>query len=266
MDSIQEKAQREQTNEIMLNLKAAVAGLAPGSPERDATFKKALDGTLSAASKEKRQQVIWDFSHEKAAPVFAGDELVTLRPVKMEDADFYVGIRAQYSMMYQGILRLKKPVSEALLIVDLCRPECFYCMVEKANDNALIGYLGIKDASEDIWEIAIELDGQNTHKGFGSRSICLFLNELQRITGKAEYRALVEADNLPSQKCFEKLGANLTGLCNSPILKLDEEKKRFEDRHLDLIDDNMKVLAARLDVEPRKLLSHVLEYRLTSPL
>lgn len=35
------------------------------------------------------------------------------------------------------------------------------------------------------------------------------MNEVQRITGRAEFKAVVEVDNLPSQKCFEKLGAKL---------------------------------------------------------
>lgn len=100
----------------------------------------------------------------------------------------------------------------------------------------------------------------------GPRSIVLFLNEVSLITGKTKFKAKVEADNIPSQKCFERIGAKLIGLCNGPILKLEEEKERFEENNLNLIDENMNELADRLGVEPRKLLSHVLEYRMTCPL
>jgi L-amino acid N-acyltransferase YncA len=117
-----------------------------------------------------------------------------------------------------------------------------------------------------LWEIAIELDGKYTSQGYGPRSIQLYLNKIWRITGKNTFRALIEADNIPSQKCFEKLGAQLVGLCSSAVLLTDDEKERFEARNLDLIDAHMIGLAERLKIEPRKLLSHVLDYRLTCPL
>lgn len=143
-------------------------------------------------------------------------------------------------------------------------PEVFYCIAEK--DGVPLGYLGIKDTSAAIWEIAIEFDAKHTKQGLGPRCICLYLNEIQRITGKGEFRAVVEVDNIPSQKCFERLGAELIGLCDSVILKTDDERRRFEERNLGLIDAHMTELADRLGVEPRVLLSHLLDYRLTCPL
>ena len=52
----------------------------------------------------------------------------------------------------------------------------------------------------------------------------------------------MEVDNLPSQKYFEQLGAKLAGMCDSAVLKTDEEKKRFEERNLDLIEDRKSVV------------------------
>ena len=49
-------------------------------------------------------------------------------------------------------------------------------------------------------------------------------------------------------------------------LEIKEDKRQFEEKNLNLIDDNMKELAARMGVAPRKLLSHVLDYRLKCPL
>ncbi len=72
----------------------------------------------------------------------------------------------------------------------------------------------------------------------------------------------MEVDNLPSQKYFEQLGAKLAGMCDSAVLKTDEEKKRFEERNLDLIDAHMVELAGRLGIDPRALLSHLLDYQL----
>lgn len=266
MDSIQEKAQRDHNKDVQLTLDAAVEGLPPGSPEREAAFKKALDGLVAAVAKDERQLTAWDFSAEKAQPFLAGDEAATVRPIQTADADLYMNVKAQYSMMYRNLIHMGKVDNESVLKSDLFKPECFFCIVEDARDGTSVGYIGIKDTRAELWEIAIELDGQSTQKGFGPRSIRLFLNEIHRRTGKAEYQALVEADNLPSQKCFDRLGAELKGLCNGPILKLEEEKTRFEERNLHLIDDNMKELAVRLGVEPRKLLSHVLDYRIHCPL
>ena len=209
---------------------------------------------------------IKNLAEEKTRSVFARDEIVILRPVTIDDADFYVSIKMQHSLMYRHLIQIEKYRSDRLLTEDLCQPESFFCIVEEVTKSAPIGYIGIKDTRADIWEIAIELDGQHIHSGFGRRSIRLFLNEMYRVTGKVEYKATVEADNLPSQKCLEKLGADLTGLCNGSILTTNEEKEKFESRNLHLIDDNIRTLAMRLRVDPRKLLSHLLEYRITCPL
>lgn len=265
MDNIQEKAQREQAKDIQRTLENAVNGLEPESPEREAAFKDALDSIASAVPKKEKPQSIWDFSREKAHPVFVQDDAVIIRPAHENDAEFYVSIRMQYSMMYRVMICVEKHSSESLFLLDICQPESFYCIIENP-ERVPIGYLGIKDTSADIWELAIELDKQYTQHGLGPRSIVLFLNEVSLITGKTKFKAKVEADNIPSQKCFEKIGSKLIGLCNGPILKLEEEKERFEENNLNLIDANMNELADRLGVEPRKLLSHVLEYRMTCPL
>lgn len=266
MFSIQQKAQQEQAKETHDKLETAVKGLEPGSPERREAFKRTLDDMVAVAGKRGELNPAWDFSAEKERTVFTRDDAVVLRPVIRSDADFYVSVKVQYSLMYQGIVRLKQDLNEGLLLTDLCQPETFFCVILDAASGASVGFIGLKDTRIEPWEIGIELDGQYTQKGYGSRSIRLFLNEIHRITGKAEFQARVDTANVPSQKCFEKMGARLVGLCDGPFLKLPDEKKRFEDRHLDLIDDNMRKLALRLEVEPRKLLSHVLDYRLTCPI
>lgn len=266
MGNIQEKAQQNQAKDIQLTLEAAVEGFSPGSPERKVAFEKALKDIAATVPKIEYRQTVWDFTTEKNQVLLAKDRMTVLRPIQVADADFYVSVKAQYSMMYRALIHMGKVDNKDLLMADLFKPETFYCIIENSKDGTPVGYIGVKDTRADIWEVAIELDERFTHQGFGSQSIQLFLNKMHRITGKSEYQALVETDNLPSQKCFEKLGARLIGLCNGPILKLEEEKRRFEDRNLNLIDGNMKELAVCLGVEPRMLLSHVLDYRLTCPL
>ena len=265
MGSIFQKAQQEKMVENLQTLLDSVKGLPEGSQERAEAYIGALERLVAEMKKEEYQRAIWDFSREKAQPVFAQNEILMLRPAKESDADFYVAVRMQYSMMYRTMVHVDKHSSESLFQLDLGHPESFYCIIE-SPEQVPVGYLGIKDTRKDIWELAIELYKQYTQRRLGPQSIVLFLNEISRITGKTTFNAWVEADNIPSQKCFERIGAAFIGLCDGPLLKTPEEKEQFEGKNLNLIDDNIRNLADRLGIEPRKLLSHVLDYRLTCPL
>ena len=56
-----------------------------------------------------------------------------------------------------------------------------------------------------------------------------------------------------------KIGARLTGL--EPTHSWTEvERDQLEKRHADLVDDHMRSLAAELNVDPLKLLTHFLVY------
>lgn len=187
------------------------------------------------------------------------DDKIVIRPITPENEEFYRSIRTQYSIMYKSACDAAKEKGGNLFISEISPPEEFYCIIEK--DDVPAGYLGTKDTSTDLWEIAIELDAKHTRQGLGSRSIRLYLNEIQRITGKGEFKAVVEVNNLPSQKCFERLSAKLVGLCGSVVLNTDEEKRKFEEGNLGLIDTHMIELTGRLGAEPRVLLSHLLDYR-----
>ena len=265
MERIQAKAQRERAVENLQTLLDSVKDLPAGSPEREAAYIRALEGLVKKTVTAERQRKPWDFSLEKRLPIFVQDDAVIIRPMAEGDTDFYISTRMQYSMIYRVMIGMGEHSSNSLFLFDICQPESFYCVIEN-RDRVPIGYLGIKDTSAEIWELAIELDKQHTQHGFGPRSIMLFLNKVSCITGKTEFNAKVETDNIPSQKCFERIGAELVGLCDGPILKSEEEKSRFEENNMNLLGENMSELATRLGVEPRKLLSHVLEYRMTCPL
>ena len=251
----------------MENLQAllkSVEGLPSGSPGRADAYIAALEGVIAEMRKPMPAGEPWDFSREKEQSVFVQDGVLSIRPISNNDTDFYVDIRMQYSAICRVIVDTD-PQKRSKLLQEVCEPECFYCIIEN-SEGVSIGYLGIKDTRKEVWEIAIELDKQHTHQGYGSRSIKLYLNEISRVTGKKEFRATVEVDNLPSQRCFESIGAELVGLCPSEILVTEEEQARFEENNLNLIDNSLRALAERLGVEPRKLLSHVLEYRMMCPL
>lgn len=270
MGDIYQKAQQEQTKGFYQEILDKLESLPADTPDWRDVLKSIIDDIIQsdeqslaevqpAAKKEPR-----DFSHEKSQAAFVRDGEIVIRPITPEDEEFYCGVRAQYSTMYKSVYDASKEKDGNLFISEISPPEVFYCVIEQ--DGVPAGYLGLKHTSAALWEIAIELDAKHTRQGLGPRSIRLYLNEVQRITDRGEFKAVVEVDNIPSQKCFERLGAKLVGLCDSVVLKTGEEKRKFEEKNLDLIDVHMMELAGRLGVEPRTLLSHLLDYRLTGPL
>lgn len=79
--------------------------------------------------------------------------------------------------------------------------------------------------------------------------------------GVSEFRVRIDPGNQASQKLFEKLGAEPNGI--SEFLIHDQAVlEKVEEENLHLIDEHLIVLAAKFGVEPRNLLSHVLEYTL----
>lgn len=255
--------QEEHDREIMEALKQ----LKSFSDQNDTA---AFDSFLDARLKELEEQIAqvsmqktkiydkkaWDFSKEKDADVFAADGDLMIRPFRQSDRAFYYGIRQQYADNSSSIIYDPK---NDYLWQEIQGEQCFYCVVEVGA--VPVGYIGIKDTRESLWEVAIELDRQNCGHGYGSKTICLFLKALDEITLHSLFIAKVEADNYASQKCMEKIGATLTGITS--VLPLDDdERERFEQEYADHIDDHMRRLAEKLDVDPIKLLSHVLVYEI----
>ena len=214
---------------------------------------------LSEQAAALKKAAGWDFSREKAAPVFAADDTLRLRPFSEEDKQFYFAMREQYRS-----LRLEL-AEETRIAVDweAVQPDAaFFCMAERLPDAEALGYIALKNTAKEPWEIAIELDGAHCHQGYGTHAISLFLHRVREITGKREFQFLVESDNLPCQGCMKKAGARLAGLHN---LAFDSEADaaRFEAAHPDMLTEEMKALAAVIGEPPQRLLSHVLDYRLT---
>ena len=64
------------------------------------------------------------------------------------------------------------------------------------------------------------------------------------------------------QKCMKKAGFELCGISDGTVLKTDEDKRSFEERNMDRIDENMRALAQELSIKPQTMLSHVLDYKI----
>ncbi len=76
-----------------------------------------------------------------------------------------------------------------------------------------------------------------------------------------EFRVRIDPGNKASQKMFEKLGATPNGVSEF-LIHEQKALEKLEEDNLHLIDDDTVALAAKFNVEPRMLLSHILEYTL----
>lgn len=129
------------------------------------------------------------------------------------------------------------------------------------RDGAYVGYCGIKDLSKKRWEIAIELLPEWTRQGFGSAVLPAMLDAIRDRLGVDDFRVRIDPSNTASQALFEKLGARPNGISKF-ILHDEEEIRRCEEENLHQINDTLVAVARKFGVEPRRLLSHVLEYTL----
>ena len=129
-------------------------------------------------------------------------------------------------------------------------------------DNEYVGYCGIKNTTHEQWEIAIEILNKWKHKGIGYRAISIMLDAIKNRLNVSEFRVRIDAENYPSQRLFEKLGAEPNGISEF-LLHEEADIRRCEEENIHLLDERIQELAKQFNVEPRKLLSHVLEYKLT---
>ena len=266
MDHLSEQAQKNQNVRELQNILKVLESVKTKEPGWENTLNDYMDSIARRIERKSKTSEFRDFSLEKSNPELIRDDVVVLRPVTPDDQPFYQNVRLQHSMIYRAEYHTTTAEKQRAMFLDeVLAPQVFFCIIEDAQTRLPLGFLGIKDIRSETWEIAAELDEQYIRHGYGSRSMRLFLNEIHRITGRAIFRAVIDSDNVASQKCVESLGGELAGLCNSVVPMTEEEKNRFEDAHLYLIDDNIRSLAQRLGVEPRKLLSHPVEYRITCP-
>lgn len=182
---------------------------------------------------------------------------VVLRPVKPCDHDGFLMIQQENSMIRS---MLKEEAFCDMVWKEHNEEKSLMLSIE--NMGSYIGYCGIKDTSLDLWEIAIELKRDWTKNGIGYPALSTMLNAINSRLGVTEFRVRIDPTNYPSQKLFERLGAIPNGLSE---LWLHDQRalEKFEEENLHLIDDRIVEVAKKFQVEPQKLLSHVLEYRLS---
>lgn len=152
----------------------------------------------------------------------------------------------------------RNPKEEDALFKSCMSPVSLYYAVCDRSTDEYMGYIAIKDITRQVWEFSIELLEMYRYQGIGKESLSLMLDKMNKISGETTYRCRIFPDNYASQTMVKKLGAKPNGITECILYGSDIEE--FEENNLELIDENLKIVADEFQVEPRKLLSHILEY------
>lgn len=210
-----------------------------------------VDLAIAETEGSKIKDLFWSFGN-----IPLDDGRMVLRTPAEPDREGYIAIQKVYSPM-RGMLKEKSFCD--MIWKELNEDKSLMLSIEQSGQY--IGYCGIKNTAQKPWEIAIELKPEWTGKGIGGLAITAMLNEIKRRLGKAEFRLRIEPSNYASQKLFEKLGAKPNGI--SELWIHDKEMlAKIEEENLNQIDEHLLKVAEKFHVEPRLLLSHVLEYTL----
>ena len=137
---------------------------------------------------------------------------------------------------------------------------CSICMKDGGD---FVGYCSVEKLSKRPLEVGINLLPEFQAHGFGPEAISVFMESIQRAAGPMDFIALIEPENVNSQKMFRRLGFKPERIATL-FIKDPDDLRRFEDMRLQglgEIPEGLLDLAEEFGVEPRKLLSHVLVFR-----
>lgn len=187
--------------------------------------------------------------------IIIGNEII-LRKVQDSDKDMFIELQKENNIVKS---MMKEEAYRNMLWNEHIEYKAL--MFSIIVDNEYAGYCGIKNTTHEQWEIAIEILNKWKYKGIGYRAISIMLDEIKNRLNVSEFRVRIDAENYPSQRLFEKLGAEPNGISEF-LLHEEADIRRCEEENIHLLDERMKQLAKQFNVEPRELLSHVLEYKL----
>lgn len=202
----------------------------------------------------------WDFDRERCLSILAEDDCLLLYPIHEDDLEDFTRVRCYWHTLKEEPTEEMDKIFQTSLKDEILDKKSYIASIKEKETNQFIGYVSIKDTAVSIWKIAIELSPDCCSKGYGPAAIKLFLAALHKLTGKDEFKALVELDNYPSQHCMKKAGAKLYGLFDT-VFGDPAIAEQFENENADLITPEITELAAELHIEPRKMLSKVLDFR-----
>ncbi len=190
--------------------------------------------------------------------ILCEDAEIILRKPSDKDLEPYYFLKKEYAYMKSAFAKTEFKVE---LWKEYLSEESLYYTIARREDDAFIGYCGVKNLNRENWEIAIEIKSDYCHQGYGFRALKMYLKTVADISNRHEFASRVDTDNIASQNLMEKLGFQPYGLSEF-LLHREEDKLAAEEEYKDKLDKRYMELARKFNVEPRKLLSHVLEYRI----
>lgn len=268
MARLQKKAEKSMEKVFLKEILRLLEEMEQQNGEEKKIYHSQIMEMLDAKTKELEKKLeklttgsngkVWDFGKEREMDVFAEDDVILLRNCRDSEKEKYIQVKRENTDNPEYYDSESAVDSTWKMFED---EKSFCCSIIRKRDNEFIGYISIKDTKSNLWEIAIELLQEYCHKEYGSRAIALFLPAISKITGKTQFQALVETDNIPSQLLMEKLGARLIDIYDYTFQGDEEAATAFEEKYMAEITERMVLLAEQIGVEPRKMLSNVLDYR-----
>ena len=82
-------------------------------------------------------------------------------------------------------------------------------IIRPLDRDAFLGWVVLQKDEEGKPDIGIHLVPEIRYQGYGPEAVRLYLNWLYKTEGTGRVYARISADNVPSQRAFEKLGAVL---------------------------------------------------------
>lgn len=268
MGELRRKAEKEIEKENVIEVLNMLNGMPDAADdEKKELLLKILD-RIGRAREELDRKIemsqkggsgtIWDFSKERCKDVFVEDGEIILRNCRDTEKDKYIQIKKENPDFSDFCF---DEFAMNSIWQDFNDEKTFCCSMIRKCDSQFIGYISIKDTKANLWEIAIEILQEYRNQLYGSKALGLFLPTISAITNRTQFQALVETDNIPGQKIVEKMGARLIDIYDYTFHGDEETARIFEEKHLSELTARMVELAEQIDVEPRKMLSHVLDYR-----
>lgn len=213
------------------------------------------DVQVQGLLKDKREQVIDRSVFPQPDEVLAEDDRIRLIAFSDTYKDSYLDMPEPGEEQPR---KYRDQNTRDTLFKSCVSPVSLHYAVCDKVDGKYMGYVAIKNITKKVWEVSIELLEEYRYQGFGCDAMRLMIDRISEISGEKIFRCRIFPDNYASQAMVKKLGAKPNGISEHILCGTDIEQ--FEEENLDLIDDNLKKVAGEFEVEPRKLLSHVLEY------
>ena len=219
------------------------------------------EGIAPLRHTKKEGSIFMNKQENKKTSLPIMDDVVIISVINKNEYQEYQKVLCDnLSSMGQKFIK-KKPDFVRELFENLLNQESFYCTIRERETFQFCGCCGIKDIRVSKPELSIELIKSMQHKGIGTHAIKLLLQAYVPQDNFEYYRWVVATDNYPSQHLCEKIGGIPNGIV-ALILKDPKLQEIFEENNLDMIDDQFRLIADKFKVEPRKLLSHSLEYKI----